>query len=132
MFATSFQRTKNRFVNQAKPKRPFRRQQQRLLLEQLENRVTPSILGTFELDGNATTGVLGTSGSTTTSHDWDQVFADTGSSTSGTCNKCATSGALTASFVTDKVTSNSDDIFTGGGSKDISGIQQGPWLFTSS
>src|SRR4029453_12263762 len=24
----------------------------------------------------------------------------------------------------------SDDIFTGGGSKDVFGIQQGPWLFT--
>src|SRR5438128_9394701 len=48
----------------------------RLQLEQLENRVTPSVLSVCELDGNVTTGVLGTSGSTTTSHDWDQVFAD--------------------------------------------------------
>jgi hypothetical protein len=39
-------------------------------LEWLESRVLPSLLSTFELDGNATTGVLGTSGSTTTSHDW--------------------------------------------------------------
>jgi RNA polymerase sigma factor (sigma-70 family) len=30
----------------------------RLWLEQLENRVTPSVLGIFELDGNTTTGVL--------------------------------------------------------------------------
>ena len=79
-----------------------------VLLERLEERVTPSILGTFELDGNATTGVLGTSGSTTTSHDWDQVFA-------------GTSGAIANGFLTDKVSSNTDDIFTGGGSKDILG-----------
>ena len=34
-----------------------------------------SLLSTFELDGNVTTLVLGTSGSTTPSHDY-QVFAD--------------------------------------------------------
>ena len=45
-------------------------------IEHRHDRVTPSVLGTFELDANVTTGVLGTSGSTTTSHDWDQVFAD--------------------------------------------------------
>src|SRR5262249_47056562 len=45
-------------------------------VERLEDRVTPSILNVFELDGNVTTGVLGSSGSTTTSHDWDQVFAN--------------------------------------------------------
>jgi uncharacterized repeat protein (TIGR01451 family) len=86
----------------------------RPVLERLENRITPSILGTFELDGNVTTGVLGSSGSTTTSHDWDQVFANN-------------SGALASTFVTDKVNSTSDDIFTGGGSKDTQGIQN--WLF---
>src|SRR5437660_11311185 len=47
-----------------------------LWLEQLENRVTPSLLSTFELDANVATGVLGTSGSTTTSHDWDQIHTD--------------------------------------------------------
>src|SRR5262245_32010187 len=82
----------------------------------LEDRVVLSLLGTFELDGNATTGVLGSSGSTTTSHDWDQVFNDVSNGT-------ATSGALASSFVTDKVNSNTDDIFTGGGSKDTLGIQ---------
>jgi uncharacterized repeat protein (TIGR01451 family) len=83
----------------------------------------PVPLGLFELDGNATTGVLGSSGSTTTSHDWDQVFAD---ATNGT----TTSGANAVGFTTDKVNSLTDDIFTGGGSKDVSGIQKGPWLFT--
>ena len=34
--------------------------------------------------------------------------------------------------MTDKVNSNADDIFTGGGSKDTLGIQQGQWLFTDS
>jgi uncharacterized repeat protein (TIGR01451 family) len=90
-------------------------------LERLEDRVTPSvnpsILSNFELDGNAQTGVLGTSGSTTTSHDWDQVFA-------------GSSGAIANAFITDKVNTTSDDIFTGGGSKDTNGIQAGPWLFT--
>jgi hypothetical protein len=66
-----------------------------LRLEQLESRVTPSILGTFDLDGNATTGVLGSSGSTTTSHDWDWVFADAGSpATSGTFVHGPTSAVL--------------------------------------
>src|SRR5262249_4352427 len=80
-------------------------------------------LGLFELDGNVTTGVLGTSGSTTPSHDWDQVFNDV---TNGT----TTSDAIAAAFVTDRVNTNADDIFTGGGSKDTLGIQQGKWLFT--
>ena len=102
-------------------------------LARLEDRVLLSVLGTFELDGNATTGVLGTSGSTTTSHDWDQVFNDAGSpATSGTFTQGATSAALAGSFFTDKVNSNTDDIFQGGGSKDTNGIQQGPWLFTGS
>jgi uncharacterized repeat protein (TIGR01451 family) len=92
----------------------------------------PVPLGLFELDGNATTGVLGTSGSTTTSHDWDQVFADAGSpATSGAFSGVGPlSGARAGSFVTDAVNTTSDDIFTGGGSKDTNGIQKGPWLFT--
>jgi hypothetical protein len=96
-----------------------------LRVEQLEDRTTPSSASVFEPDGNATTGVPGTSGSTTTSHDWDQVFNDV---TNGT----STSGAVASAFVTDKVNSNTDDIFTGGGSKDTLGIQQGPWLSTDS
>src|SRR5437773_11306677 len=81
-------------------------------VEHLEDRVTPSInpATPFELDGNVTT---------TTSHDWDQVFAHT-------------SGALAATFVSDAVNTTADDIFTGGGSKDTQGIQQGKWLFTGS
>jgi uncharacterized repeat protein (TIGR01451 family) len=85
----------------------------------------PVAAGVFELDGNATTGVLGTSGSTTASHDWDQVFNDV-------VNGTSTSGAIASSFVTDAVNTNGDDIFTGGGSKDTQGIQHGPWLFTDS
>jgi uncharacterized repeat protein (TIGR01451 family) len=83
----------------------------------------------FELDGNATTGIVVTPntppGSTTPSHDWDQVFAD------NTANPITnTAGALASSFVTDVVNSRTDDIYTGGGSKDTLGIQRGPWLFT--
>src|SRR5262245_39639426 len=96
-----------------------RQSSRRIRVELLEDRSTPSVLSTFELDGNVATGTLGTSGSTTTSHDWDEVFA-------------GTSGALATAFVTDAVNSNTDDIYTGGGSKDTLGIQQGQWLFTGS
>jgi uncharacterized repeat protein (TIGR01451 family) len=85
----------------------------------------PVAAGVFELDGNVTTGVLGSAGSTTTSHDWDQVFNDI-------VNGTSTSGAIAASFLTDAVNTTADNIFTGGGSKDTVGIQQGPWLFTDS
>src|SRR5215472_2127645 len=61
----------------------------------LEERVVLSLLSTFELDGNATTGVLGASGSTTTSHDWDQVFAD-----NQAVPKTNTAAALASSFLT--------------------------------
>ncbi len=79
-------------------------------LEQLEDRTTPSVTSVFELDANV---------DTASTHDWDEVFD-------------GTSGALAASFVTDAVNSNTDDIFTGGGSKDTQGIQDGQWLFTDS
>jgi hypothetical protein len=102
-------------------------------VEQLEDRVTPSLLGLFELDGNVTSGVLGLSGSTTRSHDWDQVFAEAGSPvTSGNFTQGTVSGATAGAFVTDTVNSNTDDIFTGGGSKDTQGIQSGRWLSTGS
>jgi uncharacterized repeat protein (TIGR01451 family) len=101
-------------------------------MDRLEDRVTPSLLATFELDGNATTGVLGTSGSTTTSHDWDQIFADAGSPSAlggASFTNGISSGALAGSFTRDVVNSTADDIFTGGGSKDTNGIQN--WLFTA-
>src|SRR5262249_38389103 len=85
----------------------------------------PVAAGGFELDGNATTGGLGSSGSPTTSPHRDPVFNDV-------VNGTSTSGALASSFVTDAVNTNGDDIFTGGGSKDTLGIQQGPWRFTDS
>jgi uncharacterized repeat protein (TIGR01451 family) len=110
----------------ARPQRKQSSPRRSLWLERLEARVTPSLLGLFELDGNVTTGLLGTSGSTTPSHDWDQVFTDNNSVPP------TTSGALASSFVTDAVNSNGDDIFQGGGSKDTQGIQQGRWLFTGS
>jgi hypothetical protein len=96
-------------------------------IERLDDRVNPSVLGVFELDANATTGIYGPPGSTNASHDWDQVFADNQMIPAGT-----TSGALASTFVTDAVNSNRDDIFTGGGSKDTHGIQSGQWLFTGS
>src|SRR5262245_34091533 len=75
-------------------------------VEQLEERLTPSVLSVFELDGNVITGVQGNSGSTSPSHDWDQVFDN------------VPIDALVAGFVTDTANSRDDSIFTGGGSKD--------------
>jgi len=95
-----------------------RHRQHRLAFENLEDRSVPSVTSVFELDANVVT---------TATHDWDQVFADNQSDPPGT-----TSGALASSFVTDAFNSRSDDIFTGGGSKDTLGIQDGQWLFTGS
>jgi hypothetical protein len=86
-----------------------------LSVEQLEDRVTPSITSVFELDANVLTSAT---------HDWDQVFAD------NNAVPPTVSGAVASAFVTDAVNSRTDDIFTGGGSKDTLGIQNGPWLFT--
>src|SRR5262249_51213985 len=81
------------------------------LLERLEERVTPT-LGTFELDGNATTQAT---------HDWDQVYNDAilnpGQNTSGSI-----SGAVF--FKHGPVDSPTDDIFTGGQSTDINDLNQ--------
>ena len=90
-------------------------------IEELENRRLLSVTGLFELDANATTGVLGTAGSTTPSHDWDQVFADNNAGT-------PVSGAIASAFMTDATNSAADDVFVGDGSKDTRGIQAGPWL----
>src|SRR5262249_52506208 len=109
------------------PQRKHHSSRSRLRVEQLEDRTTPSVnpATPLELDGNVTT---------TTAHDWDQIFADASPLTNGdgTFTNGATSGALAGSFFTDKVNSNTDDIFTGGGSKDTLGIQSGKWLFNGS
>src|SRR5262245_29665727 len=80
-------------------------------LERLEDRLAPA-LGTFELDGNAIT---------QTTHDWDQVYNDAivnpGQNTSGSIP-----GAIT--FLTDPVNSPTDNIFLGGQSKDINGLNE--------
>jgi uncharacterized repeat protein (TIGR01451 family) len=108
----------------ARAKRKHHSRRSHLRVEQLEDRTTPSLLSTFELDGNATT---------TTSHDWDQVFADAGSPSALGSTSFANgplSGALAGGFTKDVTNSNTDDIFTGGGSKDTNGIHN--WLFTGS
>ena len=85
-----------------------------LALNRLEDRITPA-LGTFELDGNATTQAT---------HDWDQVYNDAvvnpGQNTSGSIP-----GA--PSFIHDPVNSATDDIFTGGSSTDINDVSQWQW-----
>src|SRR5262245_18803623 len=90
----------------------------RPLLEQLETRVVPAVdLNTlFELDGNAVTGTLHTApipagSSTTTSHDWDQVYADF------LAGNTATSGAGVVAFVTD-ATGVGSTSFTSGSHED--------------
>src|SRR5262245_17918544 len=82
----------------------------------LEDRVTPAVnpAAPLELDGNVFH---------STAHDWDQVFNP---------GAFGASGAIASSFVTDAVNTTADDIFTGGGSKDTLGIQQGRWLSTDS
>jgi uncharacterized repeat protein (TIGR01451 family) len=91
--------------------------------EQLEIRlnlgsVSPPTLGTFELDGNATT---------QTTHDWDQVYNDAvlhpGQNTSGSIP-----GAV--GFVHNVVNKSGlgdGIIFTGGQSKDINDVNQWQW-----
>ena len=83
-------------------------------LEWLEDRIAPT-LGTFELDGNATT---------QTTHDWDQVYNDAvlnpGQNTSGSIP-----GAVV--FIQDPANAgNTDDIFTQG-SSDIQDVNQWHW-----
>ena len=69
--------------------------------------------GLFELDANAA------DDDTVNGDDWSNIFA-------------ANDAAAARKFVTDRVNTTQDDIFEGGGSKDVTGIQQGPWLFTDS
>jgi uncharacterized repeat protein (TIGR01451 family) len=80
-------------------------------LRRLEDRVTPT-LGTFELDGNATTQAT---------HDWDQVYNDAllnpGQNTSGSI-----SGAVF--FKHGPVNSPTDDVFIGGQSTDTNDLNQ--------
>src|SRR5262245_12100570 len=74
-----------------------------LALQRLEDRAVPA-LGTFELDGNATTQAT---------HDWDQVFNDVvvnpGQNTSGSLPGAAV-------FIRDRSNVGNDNIFTQGSS----------------
>src|SRR5262249_3491325 len=127
--------TRRRPVRPTRP-RPGRFTRAVPFLERLEDRTPPSaLLSLFELDGNATTGVLasppGANGtSTTTSHDWDQVFADDGSPTaspgSGTVTNGPTSLALAGTFVNDLFNSSSDNTYSSG-SANSGGIQSWHW-----
>src|SRR5215475_2998687 len=89
----------------------------RPLVEQLETRVVPAALNEiFELDGNAVTGTLHSApipagSSTTTSHDWDQVYQDFLN------GNTALSGAGVVAFVTDATGVNSTS-FTSGSHED--------------
>src|SRR6516165_5997956 len=89
---------------------PWRRSYVPSRLEWLEYRITPVTPGPFQLDGDAITQVT-----TPPTHDWDQVYNDVvvnpGQNTSGSIP-----GAVT--FVHDQVNSPTDNIFTGGSTKD--------------
>src|SRR5262249_25859111 len=71
------------------PERKHHSRRSRLRFELLEDRTTPSVnpATPLELDGNVTT---------TTAHDWDQIFADASPLTNGdgTFSNGPTSGAL--------------------------------------
>src|SRR2546425_8483573 len=77
----------------------------RLSIERLEDRTVPSVTSVFELDGNATPGVLGppAPASTTISHDWNQVFSDSSSCTANCTTNAAGTNAIF--FATDPVNS---------------------------
>jgi uncharacterized repeat protein (TIGR01451 family) len=87
-----------------------------LLLQYATFALAPAALavhdeGLFELDGNAVSDAA-------PGEDWDHVFA-------------GTSAAITTpAFLPDRVNSTSDDIFTGGSSKDINDTSD--WLWTTS
>src|SRR5262249_2533053 len=81
----------------------------------LPDTVPPNL---FELDGNVVTD------NPSTSHDWDQVFADS------QAGNTSTSGARAVDFVNDPINTTKDNIFNAGGSKDTLGIQSGQWLWT--
>src|SRR5262245_58820246 len=106
--------------HRGKPGRQRRRC--RPLLEQLETRVVPTTLNSvFELDGNAVQGTLHsapipTGSSTTTSHDWNQVYTDFLN------GNTALSGAQVISFVTDMPKSDPNSSSFTQGSKDIDDV----------
>ena len=71
----------------------------------------------FELDGNAANDAA-------PGDDWGNALAYPSHPASG--------NALAQTWVVDLTNSNSDNEFTGGGSKDTGGIQSGPWLWNTS
>ena len=93
-----------RAARRARPKAGYA-----LALNRLEDRVTPA-LGTFELDGDATS---------QGNPDWDQVYNDSALNPTQNSSR-SIPGAVT--FLHDPVNSAADDIFTGGQSTDINNI----------
>jgi hypothetical protein len=88
--------------------------------------------GQFELDGNAIQD-HGTPPPFSAPFDWDAVFAQCPTPTSAGCseNPGTQDGASVRAFITDPFNSGSDSIFTGGGSKDISGMSSWAWKTAS-
>jgi hypothetical protein len=84
--------------------------------------ITPVFPWGFELDGNALQDSAGP-----TPYDWSNLFDSSGNRVMAQdFNPLAASA-----FKADTYNSTTDDIFTGGGSKDALGIQSGPSLYTN-
>jgi len=99
--------------------------------------------GVFQLEGNATTDagicfqvsppLIATPGGEGNSCPSGLTFVAFGSQTDDWANVFTGGAGLhavaTTGIVTDVTNSTTDDIFTGGGSKDTLGLQSGPWLW---
>src|SRR4051812_20158258 len=99
-------------------KRPNRRL---LNLEPLEGRTLLSLASVFEIDNPPN----GANATTTSSHDWDQVYHDTGHSVSLPFSS-APSGTGALQFTTDLVNSGSDNTFSSS-SKDTQDLNVWGW-----
>src|SRR5947209_1582420 len=135
-------RSKTRIKNRTKAKKPFANRR-RPWLEALENRIAPTCTQGVTFNPGTNFQLQGSAFADAGCHDWNQVFADAGSpnrtandpsfSSSNSFTQGPTSGAQAGVFINDALGSvggiHTDDIFTGGGSKDVLGLQSGPWLF---
>src|SRR5437016_2927314 len=108
------QRTRKRA---ARLQRPASARPCSLRVEQLEDRVTPSVnpLTPLQLQGDVFS---------ITAHDWNQVWIDAGSpnavNATGKFDQGSNSAAVAGGFTVDATNTTKDFGFTGGGSKDIS------------
>jgi uncharacterized repeat protein (TIGR01451 family) len=110
-----------------KHKKQEERRSFRPLLERLETRLVPTFspfppntTSPLQIDGNSDPAI----GTSTGIHDWDQVFVDFQNHFTTNTAGAAPGGEA---FINDLITSTSDDIFTGGSSKDPNALAG--WLY---